>query len=100
MTFVHSARVDGFVFDPKNPSVVNGITCIIGGNAVTMQAGKVILCCGPQIQPMVKRHFRTNLHITGMRGCSLDLYDVSGGPLITISDYISGGLSHQAMPLR
>ena len=100
MAFSYGTKLTGFILDATRPDTVIGITAKVGNEAVKIEADKVVLCCGPQTQPICMKHFNLNLRITGMRGCSLDLYDVEGGPPITVSDYISGGLSHQLMPFK
>jgi len=92
--FRFKTLVEGFVLDENKKAT--GI--IVAGQEEPIDADHIVLCCGPQAQPFVLKHFGIDLYIQGLRGCAIDLYGVKNGPTVSISDMVCGALNYQTTP--
>ena len=61
-------------------------------------ADAVVLCTGAEANYLLEKDASTSVPLMGMKGCSIDFYDVENAPTEQVSDYTSGKLNYQASP--
>lgn len=94
--FLFDTPVDGLIMDQdaSGKHLVKGVHL----REEDLTADAVVLCTGADANILLEQDADTTVPLMGMKGCSIDFYDVQNAPTEQISDYTSGKLNYQASP--